>query len=58
MLTVSAGASVAGNILHAMLAQPQHAVIAATAAVVPLSVLLGSMHGVALLVRVRGESNA
>ncbi|MCV7100893.1 MULTISPECIES: DUF2637 domain-containing protein [Mycobacterium] len=52
-LIAAAGASVAGNIAHAVLAEPGHALIAAAAAVVPPAVLLGSTHGVALLVRTR-----
>lgn len=52
-LILAAGASVAGNIAHAVLAHPGHAPIAATAAVVPPAVLLGATHGVALLVRSR-----
>src|SRR6476469_5051235 len=51
-------ASVAGNITHALLAQHQHAVIAAAAAVVPPAVLLGSTHGVAVLVRVQTDGRA
>jgi hypothetical protein len=47
------GASVAGNIAHALLAAPAHAVIAVPASVVPPAVLLTSTHGVALLVRTR-----
>ncbi|WP_307857409.1 DUF2637 domain-containing protein [Mycobacterium sp. SM1] len=43
----------AGNVAHALLAVQGHAPIAATAAVVPPAVLLGSTHGVALLVRTR-----
>jgi hypothetical protein len=53
MLMAASVASVAGNIAHAVLAEPGHAPIAATAAVVPPAVLLGSTHGVALLVRTR-----
>jgi len=52
-LIAATGASVAGNVAHAVLAEPGHALIAATAAVVPPAVLLGSTHGVALLVRTR-----
>jgi uncharacterized protein DUF2637 len=52
-LIAASGASVAGNIAHAVLAHPGHALIAATAAVVPPAVLLGATHGVALLVRAR-----
>src|SRR5258705_13674354 len=50
-LVSATGASAAGNIAHAMLAEPHHAVIAAAAAVVPPAVLLGATHGIALLVR-------
>jgi|GEM_PF-2718619 len=42
------GASVAGNIAHALLAAPDHASIAAAASVVPPAVLLTSTPGVAL----------
>jgi hypothetical protein len=52
-LIAASGASVAGNIAHAVLAHPGHARIAATAAVIPPAVLLGATHGVALLVRSR-----
>lgn len=52
-LSAATGASVAGNIAHAVLAAPSHAPIAAAAAVVPPAVLLCSTHGVALLVRAR-----
>jgi Protein of unknown function (DUF2637) len=52
-LIAASGASVAGNIAHAVLAHPGHAPIAATAAVVPPAVLLAATHGVALLVRTR-----
>jgi hypothetical protein len=52
-LILATGASVCGNVAHAVLAQPEHAPIAATAAVVPPVVLLGATHGVALLVRSR-----
>jgi hypothetical protein len=40
-------------VVHTALSQPGHALIAATAAVVPPAVLLASTHGVALLVRTR-----
>jgi hypothetical protein len=53
ILMAASVASVAGNIAHAVLAEPGHALIAATAAVVPPAVLLGSTHGVALPVRTR-----
>ncbi|HME78388.1 MAG TPA: hypothetical protein VKI00_22895 [Mycobacterium sp.] len=52
-LIAATAASVAGNIAHTMLATQGHAAIAATAAIVPPAVLLGSTHGVALLVRTR-----
>jgi Protein of unknown function (DUF2637) len=52
-LILATGASVCGNVAHAVLAQPEHAPIAATAACVPPTVLLGATHGVALLVRAR-----
>jgi Protein of unknown function (DUF2637) len=52
-LIAATAASVAGNIAHAVLSAPGHAVISAAAAVVPPAVLLGSTHGVALLVRTR-----
>jgi len=52
-LFAAAGASVPGNIAHAVLAEPGHAPIAAAASVVPPAVLLTSTHGVALLVRTR-----
>jgi hypothetical protein len=52
-LILATGASMAGNVAHAVLAQPHHALIAATAAVVPPAVLLGATHGCALLVRSR-----
>lgn len=53
ILCAATGASVCGNVAHAVLAQPHHAGVAATAAVVPPAVLLGATHGVALLVRSR-----
>lgn len=52
-LILATGASVAGNVAHAVLAHPGNAPIAAAAAVVPPAVLLGATHGVALLVRAR-----
>jgi hypothetical protein len=52
-LILATSASVAGNVAHAVLSQPEHAPIAATAAVIPPAVLLGATHGVALLVRSR-----
>jgi hypothetical protein len=52
-LILESGASVAGNIAHAVLAHPDHAQIAALAAVVPPAVAVGSTHGVAVLVRTR-----
>jgi hypothetical protein len=52
-LILATGASVAGNVAHAVLTHPEHAPIAATAAVIPPAVLLGATHGVALLVRSR-----
>lgn len=55
-LIAAAGASVAGNIAHEVLGTPRHATIAATVAVVPPAVLLGSTHGVALLVHSRTSS--
>jgi hypothetical protein len=47
-LFAATGASVAGNIAHALLAAPGHVSIAAAASVVPPAVLLTSTHGVAL----------
>jgi hypothetical protein len=41
-LIAASVASVAGNIAHAVLAEPGHAAIAATAAVLPPAVLLGA----------------
>jgi Protein of unknown function (DUF2637) len=52
-LIAATAASVAGNIAHAVLAAPGNAAIGAAAAFVPPVVLLGSTHGVALLVRTR-----
>ncbi|WP_375486236.1 DUF2637 domain-containing protein [uncultured Mycobacterium sp.] len=53
-LTVATGASVAGNVTHAVLSAPAATVaLSAAAAVVPPAVLLGSTHSVALLVRTR-----
>jgi Protein of unknown function (DUF2637) len=52
-LTLATGASVAGNIAHAVLSQPGHALIAALAACVPPTVLCAAVHSVALLVRAR-----
>lgn len=52
-LCAATGASVCGNVAHAVLAQPHHAAVTATAAVVPPAVLLGATHGVALFVRAR-----
>lgn len=50
-LILASGASVCGNIAHAVLAHPGHAQIAA--AVVPPAVAVAATHGVALLVRAR-----
>jgi hypothetical protein len=52
-LIAASGASVVGNIAHAVLAHPGHAQIAALAAVVPPAVAVAATHGVALLVRAR-----
>lgn len=52
-LIAASGASVAGNIAHAVLAHPDRAQIAALAAVVPPAVAVAATHGVALLVRAR-----
>lgn len=52
-LILATGASVAGNVAHALLAAAHSPTVAAAAAVVPPAVLLGSTHGVAVLVRTR-----
>src|SRR5258708_28311723 len=52
-LVSATGASAAGNIAHAMLAEPHHAVIAAAAAVGPPADLLRATHVIALFVRAR-----
>jgi hypothetical protein len=53
-LIVATAASIAGNVVHAILNAPKESTaLAAAAAVVPPAVLLGSTHSVALLVRAR-----
>jgi hypothetical protein len=53
-LTTATAASIAGNVVHAILNAPKGSTtLAAAAAVVPPAVLLGSTHSVALLVRAR-----
>jgi hypothetical protein len=53
-LVCATGASVAGNVAHAVLNAPKgSAALAAAAAVVPPAVLLGSTHSVAQLVKAR-----
>jgi hypothetical protein len=53
-LTLATGASVAGNVVHAILNSPKgSAGLTAAAAVVPPIVVLGSTHSVALLVKAR-----
>jgi hypothetical protein len=52
-LIAASGASVAGNIAHAVLAHLGHTQIAAAAEVVPPAVAVAATHGVALLVRAR-----
>lgn len=56
-LILATGASVAGNVTHAVLNAPASTVtVAAAAALVPPTVLLGSTHSVALLVRTRANN--
>jgi hypothetical protein len=57
VLILATGASVAGNVTHAVLeAAAGTVLIAAAAALVPPTVLLGATHSVALLVRTRAGS--
>jgi hypothetical protein len=57
VLMLATGASVAGNVTHAVLnATADAVVVAAAAALVPPTVLLGATHSVALLVRTRAGS--
>lgn len=52
-LILASAASVVGNVTHAVLSGPPSPVIAACAAVVPPTVLLGATHGVSVLVRAK-----